>query len=567
MLFWVVGVPLALLWQAYTVRWLIRLLTIHQIEEYQNGRFWRWVLGARGRVVDGIQAAASLGLVVLWAIAGAVNAPLWAFIVLAIVSAAAPVLLALRIETVQAKKPLVYTARARRLLSVTMVLAVLFAVGLAAALWFAFSPNAGFQVASSTYFWAAALVLVLGGLTTRAVVGLLLMLGNVVMFPVEAQVRQYYLRKAKAKLAALHPRVIGITGSYGKTSTKQILTTILSAKFKTLTTPGSFNTPMGICRVINGDLQSEHEIFVVEMGAYMRGEIAELCRLARPQLGIITAVGPQHLERFGSIENVMLGKNELMQALPDGAPAIYNGDNAYCQRLIRQMRAEGRVKVLSYSLDVANTEARVVATDIQVTRQGLTFTVIARGEGGSESSEERATLKSKLLGKHNVSNILAAVTAALECGMTLSEIAQAVELVQPVEHRLQLIQGAGGVTVIDDAYNANPEGVKTALEVLAQFSDGKRVLITPGMVELGPIEEQENYEMGRRAASSCDVAILVGRRRTQPIARGLRDAGFPESQLFVVGSLNEATEKMKTLVGPGAVVLFANDLPDTYNEE
>jgi UDP-N-acetylmuramoyl-tripeptide--D-alanyl-D-alanine ligase len=142
-----------------------------------------------------------------------------------------------------------------------------------------------------------------------------------------------------------------------------------------------------------------------------------------------------------------------------------------------------------------------------------------------------------------------------------------VEQVEPVAHRLQLIQGAGGVTVIDDAYNANPEGVKTALEVLAQFSDGKRVLVTPGMVELGAIEEQENYAMGQRAAASCDVAILVGRRRTQPIARGLRDAGFPEGQLYIVGSLNEATEQMKTLVAPGAVVLFANDLPDTYNEE
>ncbi|HEY7123795.1 MAG TPA: UDP-N-acetylmuramoyl-tripeptide--D-alanyl-D-alanine ligase [Ktedonobacterales bacterium] len=567
MLLFVVGLPLALLWQVYTARWLIRLLNIHQIEEYQNGRFWRWVLGARAHTLDSLQTLASLGLVVLWTIAGSASAPLWVFVFLAVLSAAAPVALALRIEAVQAKKPLVYTARAKRLLGATIALSVLFAVALAVVLWLGFSPPAGFEVAGSTFFWGAALALVLGVLTMRAMVALLLMLGNIVMFPVEAQVRQYYLRKAKARLAEFHPRVIGITGSYGKTSTKQILTTMLSAKLKTLATPGSFNTPMGVCRVINGDLLPEHVVFVVEMGAYMRGEIAELCRLARPQLGIITAVGPQHLERFGSIENVMLGKNELMQALPDGAPAIYNGDNVYCQRLIKQMQAEGRVKVLSYSLDAANTEAQVVATDIQVTRQGLTFTVIARGKDGSEQGEERAAMKSKLLGKHNVSNILAAVTAALECGMSLAEIARAVEQVEPVAHRLQLIQGAGGVTVIDDAYNANPEGVKTALEVLAQFSDGKRVLVTPGMVELGAIEEQENYAMGQRAAASCDVAILVGRRRTQPIARGLRDAGFPEGQLYIVGSLNEATEQMKTLVAPGAVVLFANDLPDTYNEE
>ena len=563
MLWLLAGVPLALLWQVYVVRQLTRLLNIHQIEEYQNSRFWRWVRSAPTRLAHPLHAIASLILVVLWVLAWVWHPAPWAFIVLAIVSAAVPVALALRVEAVQAKKPLVYTARVKRLLSAAIVSSSLLALGLAVGLWFAFSPAGGLQVNARTYAWGAALLLGLGILTERGVIGLVLMLANIVMFPVEAQVRQYYLRQAKGKLARLHPRVIGITGSYGKTSTKYILSTILSARYKVLPTPGSFNTPMGICKVINNDLLPEHEVFVVEMGAYKRGEIAELCRIARPEISILTAVGPQHLERFGSIENVMLGKNEIMQALPDSAPAIYNGDTPYCQRLIAQMRAEGRVKVLSYSLDMANTDAQVVASDIQVTRQGLRFSVTYRGEQG----EERVEMLSKLLGRHNVSNILAAVTAALVCGLSLEEIAGAVERVEPVEHRLQLIPGAGGVTVIDDAYNANPEGVRTALEVLAQFTDGKRVLVTPGMVELGPIEEEENHRFGTLAAKACDVAILVGRKRTQPIARGLREAGFPEQQLFVVGSLNEATEKMKSLVAPGAVVLFANDLPDTYNEE
>jgi|SRR5579859_5624953 len=563
MLLLLVGLPLALLWQVYVARQLTRLLNIHQIEEYQNGRFWRWVVVAPGRLVYGRHTFASLGLVILWMLAWALVPQLWAFVPLGVISAGLPVALALRIEAVQAKKPLVYTARAKRLLCAAIVISTLLAVGLAAGLWFALRPAGGLSVGPATFAWGAAFLLGLGILTERGVIALVLMLANVVMFPVEAQVRQYYLRQAQAKLARIHPRVIGITGSYGKTSTKHILKTILSARYKTLATPGSFNTPMGVCRVINGDLLPEHEMFIVEMGAYTRGEIAELCRLARPELSIITAVGPQHLERFGSIENVMRGKNEIMEALPDGAPAIYNGDNVYCQQLMREMRNEGRIRVLSYSLDSENADAQVVADEMQVTRQGLTFRVTYRGEQG----EQRATMRSKLLGKHNVSNILAAVTAALICGLTLEEIALAVEEVEPVEHRLQLIAGAGGVTVIDDAYNANPEGVRTALEVLAQFSGGKRVLVTPGMVELGPIEEEENYRFGQRAAASCDVAILVGRKRTEPIARGLREAGFPEQQLFVVGSLSEATEQMKSVVAPGAVVLFANDLPDTYNEE
>jgi UDP-N-acetylmuramoyl-tripeptide--D-alanyl-D-alanine ligase len=563
MLLLLVGLPLALLWQVYVTRQLTRLLNIHQIEEYQNERFWRWVLAAPARVVYGQHALACLGMFILWMLAWVLVPQFWAFGALAVLSAALPVGLALRIEAVQAKKPLVYTARAKRLLSAAVVISALLAAVLAAGLWLAFQPLPGLQVSRVTFGWGAALLLGLGILTERVVLALVLMLANVVMFPVEAQVRQYYLRQAKAKLARIHPKVIGITGSYGKTSTKQILRTILAARYKTLATPGSFNTPMGVCRVINNDLLPEHELFIVEMGAYTRGEIAELCRLARPELSILTAVGPQHLERFGSIENVKRGKNEIMEALPDGAPGIYNGDNSYCQQLIREMNKEGRIKVYSYSLDEANADAQVVAGDVLVTRQGLMFAVTYRGEQG----EERATIRSKLLGKHNVSNILAAVMAALLCGMKLDEIARAVEEVEPVEHRLQLIHGAGGVTVIDDAYNANPEGVKTALEVLAQFNDGKRVLVTPGMVELGPIEAEENYRFGQLAAASCDVAILVGRKRTEPIARGLREAGFPEQQLFVVGSLKEATEKMQSIVAPGAVVLFANDLPDTYNEE
>ncbi len=562
MLFLVVGLPLVLAWQVYVARQLTRLLNIHQIEEYQNSRFWRWVRAVPARMANDHQAYMCLGLVILWWLLGVIFPQLWTFLALAVVAAALPVALALRMKPVEAKKPLVYTARAKRLLGTAMVLSGLLALALAGGLWLAFQPPTDFQPSRITFAWGAFVLLGLGLLSQGAVITLVLMLANVVMAPVEARVRQHFLRMAKAKLAQIHPKVIGITGSYGKTSTKQILNTILSARFKTLATPGSFNTPMGVCRVINNDLLPEHEVFIVEMGAYMRGEIAELCRLARPQMSILTAVGPQHLERFGSIENVMLGKNEIMQALPDGAPAIYNGDNSYCQQLIQKMRAEGRVKVYSYSLDAANTDAQVVASDMQITRQGLTFAVTYRGEQG----EERATMRSKLLGKHNVSNILAAVTAALLCGMKLEEIAQAVKLVEPVEHRLQLIQGAGGVTVIDDAYNANPEGVRTALEVLAQFNDGRRVLVTPGMVELGPIEEQENFRFGQLAAASCDVAILVGPRRTEPIARGLREAGFPEQQLIVVGSLKEATERMKPYMAPGAVVLFANDLPDTYNE-
>ncbi len=348
--------------------------------------------------------------------------------------------------------------------------------------------------------------------------------------------------------------IIAITGSYGKTSTKYILNNILAHHYPTLMTPESYNTPMGICKVIRGELTRGHKYFIVEMGARKRGDISELCRLVHPHIGVITSIGPQHLETFGSQANVVRTKSELIPGLGTKGLAVLNYDDPHCRKLADKIK----IPCLLYGMQ-PDDKLHLLAEDIRCTNQGISFTARTK-------QAEEIKFTTCLLGRHNVYNILAAATVALESGLELSQIAEALAEVEPVPHRLQLIKGSGGVTIIDDAYNSNPKGAQEALQVLQDMQGGKKILITPGMVELGAQEYEQNKQFGQAAAKACDIVILVGPKRTKPIADGLKEAGFPDKNLTIVASLNEATIYLHKVVRSGDVVLFENDLPDNYNE-
>jgi len=373
--------------------------------------------------------------------------------------------------------------------------------------------------------------------------------------PLEAGINSYYFysrRRYVRRLTQL--TVIGITGSYGKTSTKYILNALLSPYYPTLMTPESFNTPMGICKVIHRQLTPEHRYFIVEMGARRRRDIRTLARLVRPKIGVITAIGPQHLESFGSLENVMRTKAELLEALPGDGLAVLNFDNPHCRKL-----AEGlKVAFRSFGMDCPE-EVDLRAEGMSFTGRGIRFKVRTR-------QGEEAEFRTCLLGRHNVYNVLAAASVALACGLSLEQIAAALEKVQPVPHRLQLSQGIGGVLILDDAFNANPAGARQALEVLGSLPGRKKILVTPGLIELGELQEKANFEFGQQAAGVCDLVILVGPKQTQAVASGLAAAGFPPEKVMVARSLAEATAQLRRYVAPGDVVLFENDLPDNYSE-
>jgi UDP-N-acetylmuramoyl-tripeptide--D-alanyl-D-alanine ligase len=443
----------------------------------------------------------------------------------------------------------VYTGRARRILGLSLAIS---SAALGVGIWFALSYlQPALSLALSQH---AVLGIVLTALAVTQLSPLTTVLANFLLSPVQRAINHMYLRRAQRRLREIQPLVIGITGSYGKTSTKYLLEHLLAGQRRVLKTPLSYNTMMGVCRVINDNLAADTEVFIAEMGAYRPGDIKELSDFVQPSIGILTAIGPQHLERFKSIDNIQATKYELIEALPPSGVAIFNNDDARCRALADRTT---HVRVMRYGLEMAGQNLDLWAEHIAMGPEGLSFTLVSQ-DGG------RVAVRTILLGRHNVLNILGASCAALAVGVPLLDVAKAIQELPPVPHRLQLLDNGSGVTVIDDSYNSNPIGATEALEVLGSFARGQRILVTPGMVELGPLEAQLNEALGAKAAEVCDYVVLVGVERTKPLVAGLKAKNFPPEKIRVVRDLKAATIVLPTIVGVGDTVLFENDLPDQY---
>ena len=438
-------------------------------------------------------------------------------------------------ERKNAKKPLKYTARIKRLYFFSFIAVILLRV--------LFTEYLGDSLMSMLLIYSFLIF----------TIPFNIIIANFLANPTETMINNHYINSAARKLGKKEYNNlirIGITGSYGKTSTKYILQTILSEKYNVLATPESYNTTMGNVRTIREKLKPEHQVFISEMGARRRYDIQEICNFVRPQIGIITSIGPQHLETFKKIENVVKTKSELLVGLTYDGVAFLPINDKYCKEIYQKEKHE------KYSYGIGE-KADVYATDIKLSAKGSTFTVVTKND--------RFTCTTKLLGEHNVQNIMGSIAIALHLGLTKKEIMRGVEKIEPVPHRLQILPSPNGGVVIDDAFNSNPVGSKMALEVLKKF-EGRKIIITPGMVELGAEEYKLNKEFGRQMADVVDVAILVGVKRSKPIEEGLREKKFDENNIYVVNSLAEATNRLTKLANPNNVVLFENDLPDNYNE-
>lgn len=339
-----------------------------------------------------------------------------------------------------------------------------------------------------------------------------MILASVLLIPVEKGIQQRYINDAKRILRSMPDlKIVGITGSYGKTSTKHYLTRILDEKYDVLMTPGSYNTPMGVVRTVREFLKPYNQIFVCEMGAKQKGDIKEICDIVHPEMGIVTAVGPMHLESFKTIDNVRDTKFELVDALPAGGCAVVNNDFEPCAG-----REVSNVRTLRYG--ITNPEGcDYIATDIRYTQAGTAFTV--KGPDGFSLD-----LETRLLGECNVSDLLAALVIALQLDVPEEKIRYAVASIDQVEHRLSIKQTPSGVTIIDDAFNSNPAGSKMAIDVLAHFKDGKRIIVTPGMIELGSEQDTLNEAFGRYIGENLDVAIVVGEYNRDAIVRGIKES-------------------------------------------
>ena len=438
-------------------------------------------------------------------------------------------LFALKVYTKTAIKKLVYTARIKRLVAFATFVLVLCLL-----LFLTLLNNPTLSIL------AFALILLLA-----SVPACLLVVSAFVMSSVEKAISNTYVKDAKNILKSMpNLKVIGVTGSYGKTSAKFILKRILSEKYNVTATPESFNTPMGIVRTVREHLTPQTEIFIAEMGAKNIGDINELCLLAKPTMGIITAVGPQHLESFKTVENVAKTKFEL---------ADYT-NNVYVNfesEAAKQKAAE--YVTHPYGLD---ENCETYAKNITVSYKGTEFDLV--------HFNTEIHLTTKLLGNHNVINIVGACAIALELGVSPESIKYAVSTLASTEHRLEKKAFLNGSTLLDDSYNSNPEGSKMAVEVLGQFEGKTKIIVTPGMVELGEKEFEFNYKLGEYAAKVCDYLIFVGETRSIPLKKAAIDNGFNEENIFVVKRFKDSLDLLQKLCNKDTVVLFENDLPDNY---
>lgn len=511
-------------------------LQMLQQNSYRIDRYWKWL----NRSGDIASATRMVNVCVLFLLFSTLLSPA----INAIIAALASIGQSIWMLRQKFKKPLVFTPRVKRIygvctiISIGIVLALALTVGRGGS--DAFLYYSGGQVTLGVllmlciFSWAVAILAVF------------------VLKPVETSINNKYRNEAIAILQSMpNLKVIGITGSYGKTSTKHYLHRILSEHYDVLMTPGSYNTPMGVIRTVREMMKPYNEVFICEMGAKQVGDIKEICDMVHPEIGIVTAVGPMHLESFKSIENVQKTKFELIDALPADGFGVINNDFEYCAN-----RNVGNVKTARYGVSTSDG-CEYMAKDVKYSATGTSFTV-AGNDGTS------INLKTKLAGECNISNLVAAVTVALHLGLSHEEIRRGVESIEQVEHRLNVKRTPGGLTIIDDAFNSNPAGSRMAVDVLKQFDSGKRIIVTPGMIELGSEQERLNVELGKHIGESVDVAVVVGRYNRDALVSGILSTDFDKKNLHIVDSFADSQVLLGKILKSGDTVLYENDLPDSF---
>ena len=521
----------ALVWAAYALFAARRGLTylhIFQQEEYDGGRFLRWVF--RRRALDRRASAVLLIIGILDSVLSLpkVVSPLGICAALLAIAAFE------RDPRRLAKKQLVMTARAKR------------------TFWVAFVLLSGASAVTLRLPWPT-----LRWILCVQAIPFVLVLASFCLQPYEHRIQQRFWREAHAKLMSLKPMIIGLTGSYGKTSVKHILGHVIGAYAPTLSTPGSVNTPMGIARIVREQLGPHHRFFLCEMGAYGPGSIERLCRLAPPDLAIITAIGPAHYERFKSLEAVARTKFELAQyALDRGGKLVVTHDVLSCP-YPRSFYQTHRDRIVVVGSDLC-CELRVGAVD--QTTQGISVEVVWAGT--------TYILRSRLYGSHHAMNLAMAFAAACVLGMAPVYAVVAIGSVPQVSHRLEVKRQPNGHVLIDDAYNSNPVGFVNGLQLLNYFrrGSGRRILVTPGMVELGTAHDEEHRKIGECTGRHVDVLLAVVPQRIDPLIRAYSQAN-PQGTVISCSAFADAQRWLEANVRSEDVVLLENDLPDLYEKK
>lgn len=365
--------------------------------------------------------------------------------------------------------------------------------------------------------------------------------------------RKRILAKA-SQVISQNPRltVIGITGSYGKTTTKEFLTTILQSKFKVLSTQEHKNSEMGIAQTILKDLKLEHKIFVVEMGAYKKGGIKLLCDIVNPRFGIVTGVTVQHLSLFGSMENLLSaeGGYELARALPSGGTLFLNADNNYCLDLFKKLNTYGKINKKLYAENGNKLNAKIWAENVEVLPNSLSFVALTR-------DKQMAHFKVNVLGRHNLQNLLGAILIAKELDMSLEEISKAAESIKPEQAGIVAKQGVHGINIIDSSYSSNPDGAVADLETLKLFS-GKRIVVMPCLIELGKESKNMHQKIGKKIVEVCDLAIITTKDKFDDLKIG---AGDKADKIIFMENSQDIFNKITTELKDNDAVLLEGRVP------
>ncbi len=512
----------------FALRRLLTYLHIYQQEEYQPLRFIRWLVSSRSFDLRASLVVLIVGILQITIYlspeigSGLIGA---AFLVIAFFE---------RDPRAASKKRLVMTGRATRIY------------------WIAFAVMTGVGI-----LYSLPSVALLLWLIPVQFIPFSLTLANLVLVPYERSVQKRFWNEAHRKLLSLKPTVIGITGSFGKTSTKHLLGHILELQAPTLITPGSVNTPMGIARVIREQLGSHHRFFICEMGAYGPGSIERLCRLAPPDVAVITAVGMAHYERFKTLDAVAVTKFELADSV-----ATRQGDVILAEQVLEFANARAfRERYATHTTVVGKSSV----ANSQIIRSaqaahGITADIEWKGQV--------YTLRAPIHGEHHISNMALAFVTACLLGVSPDDAVVALASTPQIPHRLEVKTGMGGSRLIDDAYNSNPVGFASGLRLLdaLRTDGGRRILITPGMVEMGSAHEGEHRKIGQLAAAHVDILLPVLPQRIESLISSYRQAK-PDGTVIPCENFAAAQAWLSANVRSEDVVLMENDLPDLYEKK
>ncbi|MFH1157483.1 MAG: UDP-N-acetylmuramoyl-tripeptide--D-alanyl-D-alanine ligase [Pseudomonadota bacterium] len=515
-----------LIFLGFSLRRLMTYLHLFQQEDYDPKRFLLWVFQTRS-----FDRKLSLCLVVGWLIF-IQGYPLiaWGLTVFLM----AGFMQQEKDPRKTAKKPLVLTKRARRILYT--------AVGITGA------STAALLLLGAFPLW--------GWVLAVQALPCLLVAANIALMPFEWRIQRRFWNEARTRLLAVNPTVIGITGSFGKTSVKHLLGHVLKTHARTYYAKGSINSPMGISRAIREEMQPDCRFFVSEMGAYQRGSIARVCALTPPKHGIITALGAAHYERFKTLETVAKAKFEMAETVVKSGGKVAVPESLlnipYASEFIQKHRA-------SFLICGASKEADARIVSQEQTVKGTRVTVTWQGNSHD--------LEAPLWGAHQAQNIALVFAMAMNLGLSPEQVTISLKTAPQTKHRQEVKPQPDGSIYIDDAYKSNPAGFASALDTLALLrpEGGRRILVTPGMIEMGEKHDEDHAALGLKAASCVDIALVVGAERIPTFVAAL--APVLGENLLRFPGFSQAADWLRINVRPGDIVLLENDLLDLYEKK